>query len=183
MSQKLYSMLVFAALLALPMKPLFAQEEAPKQRASMSKPVSAQDSSFAAPSPADRDSSHGRVQTFAVASVNNSNNKGAALKNNSSVAEGMFIGFLTGAMTGVMIGLALGDDQPCPSSNGGSPLAWDFDICVSLSAGEKAAIGGVLLGVTGLLVGRAAASKANGKNDPFSNQNFSGPQALNAARQ
>ncbi len=55
------------------------------------------------------------------------------------VLKSVGVGFLVGSVSGVLVGLASGDDDP---------QRW-----FAYSAGEKAAIGGVALGLTGAAVG------------------------------
>jgi hypothetical protein len=58
--------------------------------------------------------------------------------------EGLGIGLLAGVTFGVVAGLAAGDDPPCAPEN----------FCIfRLSAGDKAAISGVVAGLTGALSG------------------------------
>lgn len=58
-------------------------------------------------------------------------------------AEGLGLGALAGTVLGVVIGAASGDDK-CPPEN----------FClIELSAGAKAALGGIVLGGLGVLVG------------------------------
>jgi hypothetical protein len=58
-------------------------------------------------------------------------------------------------------------------------LAWDF--CLSFTAEEKAAMGGIALGVAGFLVGAgidADAAKANKANGQLVSQDFSALRSL-----
>jgi hypothetical protein len=61
--------------------------------------------------------------------------------------EGLGIGGGIGFGIGAVIGLASGDDEPCEDRHG---------YCVDFTAGEKAVLGGVLLGIVGGGVGLIA---------------------------
>jgi hypothetical protein len=74
-------------------------------------------------------------------------------------AEGLGLGFAAGALTGVVIGLADGDDPPC--DEGG------HNWCLfNMTAGEKAIVGGVLLGGLGSIVGLAIGT-VKGSDDVY----------------
>ncbi len=66
--------------------------------------------------------------------------------------RGGAIGFLVGAGVGAVIGLAMGDDQP---SGDDLPCTFLFASC---AATEKAAIGAVVVGFVGAVIGYAIAS-------------------------
>ena len=58
--------------------------------------------------------------------------------------EGLYLGLLTGAVAGAVIGYSKGDDPACG------------DACfLHFSAGDKAFVGGLLLGIGGGLLGAA----------------------------
>ena len=63
----------------------------------------------------------------------------------SKIGKGILYGLLIGGGTGALVGFMGGDDPP-----GSWPLYW------SLTAGEKAAWGGILFGSLGLLIGGVA---------------------------
>ncbi|MCE9577778.1 MAG: hypothetical protein K8W52_31885 [Deltaproteobacteria bacterium] len=71
--------------------------------------------------------------------------------------EGGGLGMLAGAAIGAAAGYSRGDDLPC------APESEPFLACNSHTAGQKAAIGGILFGglgaVTGLVVGAAIGSR------------------------
>ncbi len=71
--------------------------------------------------------------------------------------RGGAIGLLVGAGVGAVIGLAMGDDQP---SGDDLPCTFFFASC---AASEKAAIGAVVVGFVGAVIGYAIAS--SGKHD------------------
>jgi hypothetical protein len=87
-----------------------------------------------------------------------------SLKRKGGVGRGMLLGVLGGAAIGAIVGAASGDDTD-------SPGHW----CIPcLSAGEKAATGGVLLGIAGGLVGGMVGSllaqqtfRIKGKKEKF----------------
>jgi hypothetical protein len=104
--------------------------------------------------------------------VKNQNIRRVIVKGESQAKKGAGLGFLIGAGTGAIIGLAAGDDEPCPEST----ETWSiFPNCWSLSAGAKAAIGGIVLGSIGAAVGGivGTASKADKSIYPSMNHDFS----------
>lgn len=76
--------------------------------------------------------------------------------------EGILIGAGAGAAAGAVLGLADGDDPPCGDSE------WCF---FNLTAGEKALVGGVLLGGLGAIVGLAVGT-VMGSDDVYENESI-----------
>ena len=66
-------------------------------------------------------------------------------KHGRGAREGAVIGLAAGATAGALVGFASGDDGPCGN----------FSCVVGFTAGQKAAIGGVLGAVSGTLIGLA----------------------------
>jgi hypothetical protein len=82
------------------------------------------------------------------------------VRRNGSVKKGALIGLVSGALTGIIIGHAAGDDQ-C-----------DGFCVMSFSAGDKAAMAGIGLGILGVSVGAIAGSSRkyfpiNGNPDKY----------------
>ncbi|MGH7492764.1 MAG: hypothetical protein ACREOO_10255 [bacterium] len=105
-------------------------------------------------------------QLAGIVVVRNQDIRYVIIKGESKVLKGTAIGFLVGAGLGVTLGLLTGDDQPCDYGSA----------CPSMSAETKAVLGGVVLGVAGLIVGRnegAAASKADEVSYPQASHDFS----------
>lgn len=73
-------------------------------------------------------------------------------------AQGLGLGFLLGAGAGIAIGFAAGDDPPCDVSG------HVCDLNPPDTAGNKAALGGIVLGVLGGLVG-AIVGTVRGQHD------------------
>jgi hypothetical protein len=154
MSNKLFSLAVAAALLALPMSQLFAQGDdgmdAPtvllldNQQEIAGRLLSTRDPVLLIPTD-EAHENHCDVQTESVTMAKALDIQRVSSKDDSNVRKGALLGFLIGAGTGAIIGLAAGDDPGC-SSDG-------MYFCFSFTAEQKAAIGGLLGGGAGLIVG------------------------------
>jgi hypothetical protein len=90
-------------------------------------------------------------QLFSIASENL---KTLSIKRKNSVLRGALIGFGIGVLSGAVIGFASGDDpivQPGPDD------FWGIGAAVSnsfaMTAGEKAIAGGIVMGVSGAIIG------------------------------
>lgn len=76
------------------------------------------------------------------------------LRRKNSVGRGALIGFGVGALTGIIIGFASGDDEiQEPSPNDPWGIGSAIHNAFAMTAGQKALVGGLSLGVGGTLVG------------------------------
>ncbi len=155
MSNKFFSLAVAAAVLALPMRQLFAQGDARigartvlllhNQQEMGGRLLFVGDSALVI-SKNDAQVDYIDAQTASISMAKNQDFQDASIEDNSSVRKGMLLGFLIGAGTGAIIGLAQGDDPSCSETG---PLA----PCFRLTAEAKGVIGGILGGGAGLIVG------------------------------
>jgi hypothetical protein len=80
------------------------------------------------------------------------------IKRGRGAAQGLLVGLLVGVGAGIAIGFAAGDDEPCPD---------DGHLCLfNFTAGDKAAIWGILLGALGLGTG-AVIGYTHGARDVY----------------
>lgn len=86
---------------------------------------------------------------FTISSLNISDIESIAIRRKGTFGRRVLVGTLTGFAVGAIIGAASGDDPPCQS---GEWCLFDF------SAGEKAMMAGVGLGIIGAGVGAAVGS-------------------------
>jgi len=93
------------------------------------------------------------------------NIKSFSLKRKNSILKGALIGTGAGAVTGIIIGLVSGDD-PVYTGSVSDPftaLAVAIGNAFAMTAGEKAALAGVALGVGGAIVGTIIGAVAKKK--------------------
>ena len=97
------------------------------------------------------------------------NMRSFTLKRKNSVLRGTLIGLGIGAVTGVIIGFASGNDPvmayPDPSTDlfGLGAFAAGINNAFAMTAGQKAAAGGLFLGTTGAVVGAIIGAVAKKK--------------------
>ncbi len=111
--------------------------------------------------------------------INAENIKSFTLKRKNSVLKGALIGLGVGALTGVIIGFASGDDPvmsyPDPNDDffGLGTFATAIHNAFAMTAGQKAAAGGLLMGtssaIVGTIIGAVARKKfiIGGKKEKF----------------
>jgi hypothetical protein len=184
MSNKLFSLAVVAALLALPMSQLFAQGTRivlglRNQEVITCRLLSVRDSALVVSTNEAR-GNHIDAKSVRIIVVKNQDIRYVLIKGKSRALLGMGIGLLIGAGTGAMIGHAEGDDEPCYESTEGwsfFPNCWGLQ----LTAEGKAVIGGILGGITGSLVGTivgGAASKEDNIIYPHMHHDLSALKSL-----
>jgi hypothetical protein len=97
------------------------------------------------------------------------NVKSFTIKRKHSVRKGALIGFGIGAAAGIIIGLASGDDPkmayPDPGEDplGIGTMVTAFSNSFTMTAGQKAVVGGLGLGATGAIVGSIIGAVAKKK--------------------
>jgi len=97
------------------------------------------------------------------------NLKSFTLKRKHSILKGALIGFGVGAAAGIIIGLASGNDPVMAYPNPGEDplglgtMAVALNNSFAMTAGEKAALGGLGLGTTGAIIGTIIGAVARKK--------------------